>query len=89
MLSIVQEMVGHDSVTPLQLNMGLPGERPHGWTALHMAVDGVAPLPARSQRLDLVRVVLRARADPLSGGEKLFVARLSCLAFGVAWALCW
>ena len=54
MLSIVQEMVDRDSVTPLQLNMPFPGERPHGWTALHMAVDGVAPLPARSQRLDLV-----------------------------------
>ena len=65
MLSIVQEMVDHDSVTPLQLNMPFPGERPNGGTALHMAVDGVAPLEARSQRLDLVRVLLMARADPM------------------------
>ena len=65
MLSIVQEMVKNASMTPLQLNMGFPGERPRGWTALHMAVDGAAPLEARSQRLELIRVLLMARADPM------------------------
>ena len=89
MLSIVQEMVKNDSMTPLQLNMGFPGERPLGWTALHMAVDGAAPLEARSQRLDLVRVLLMARADPMVWRGKLCVARICCLEFGVLWALCW
>ena len=73
MLAIVQELVKKDSVTSLQLNMGFPGERPLGWTALHMAVDGVAPLPARNQRLDLVRVLLRARADPMVWRGKKYV----------------
>jgi len=65
MLAIVQELVKNDSVRSLQLNMGLPGERPLGWTALHMAVDGAAPPEARSQRLELIRVLLMAKADPM------------------------
>ena len=65
MLAIVQELVNKYSVTSLQLNMGFPGERPRGWTALHLAVDGAVPLEARSQRLDLVRVLLMTRADPV------------------------
>ena len=82
MLAIVQELVKNDSVTSQQLNMGFPGERPRGWTALHMAVDGAAPLEARSQRLDLVRVLLMARADPMVRQGKLCVPRICCLEFG-------
>ena len=65
MLAIVQELVKNDSVTSLQLNMGFPGERPRGWTALHMVVDGKVPPETCSQRLELLRVLLMARADPM------------------------
>ena len=89
MFSIILQMLSHRSVTPLHLNMGVLDDRPRGWTALHLAVDGAVPLEARSQRVDLVRLLLLARADPMVWREKICVARLSCLEFGVLWALCW
>ena len=65
MFSIILHMVSHRRMTPLYLNMGVLDDRPRGWTALHLAVDGAVPLEARSQRVDLVRLLLLARADPM------------------------